>query len=79
MQRMFYLHIVAIPKKHISSFIDVTEGDTTLMNELMMVIREVTSQITKEYGACKIITNLDSYQDTNHLHWHIVYSERIRD
>ncbi len=78
--RPFYeVHIVAIPKKHISSFIDVTEDDTTLMNELMVVIRQVASQVTKKYGACKIITNLGSYQDTKHLHWHIVYGDRIRN
>lgn len=77
--RPFYeVHIVAIPKKHISSFIDVKAEDSLLMNELMSVIREVAAQITNEYGACKIITKLGSYQDTKHLHWHIVYGERIR-
>ncbi len=78
--RPFYeVHIVAIPKKHISSFVDVNEEDSFVMNELMSVIREVAAQITNEYGACKIITNLGSYQDTKHLHWHIVYGERIRN
>ncbi|PAD66633.1 HIT family hydrolase [Bacillus sp. 7586-K] len=77
--RPFYeVHIVAIPKKHISSFVDVNEEDSFVMNELISVIREVAAQITNEYGACKIITNLGSYQDTKHLHWHIVYGERIR-
>lgn len=77
--RPFYeVHIVAIPKKHISSFIDVNVEDSFVMNELMIVIREVAAQITNKYGACKIITNLGSYQDTKHLHWHIVYGERIR-
>ncbi|MDQ0227812.1 HIT family protein [Metabacillus niabensis] len=77
--RPFYeVHIVAIPKKHISSFVDVNPEDSFVMNELMNVIREVAAQITNEYGACKIITNLGSYQDTKHLHWHIVYGERIR-
>ena len=29
--------------------------------------------VTKENGACKVITNLGNYQDSKHLHWHIVY------
>ena len=59
--RPFYeVHIVAIPKKHISSFVDVNEEDSFVMNELISVIREVAVQITNEYGACKIITNLGS-------------------
>jgi histidine triad (HIT) family protein len=71
--RPFYpIHIVAIPKKHISSLITLDERDNELLLELMSVVKEVASKVTDEHGACRIITNLGDYQDFKHLHWHIV-------
>lgn len=74
--RPFYpIHIVAIPKKHISSFITLKESDNDLLLELLGVIREVASLVTREKGACKVITNIGDYQDSKHLHWHIISGE----
>jgi histidine triad (HIT) family protein len=72
--RPFYpVHIVAIPKKHISSLITLEESDNDIILELMGVIKKVAAMVTEENGACKVITNLGNYQDSKHLHWHIVY------
>lgn len=69
----FYLvHIVAIPKKHISSLITLEESDDKLLLELLRVIKQVATMVTEENGACRVITNLGDYQDSKHLHWHIV-------
>jgi histidine triad (HIT) family protein len=71
--RPFYpVHIVAIPKKHISSLIAVEESANGLMLELLRVIKKVATMVTEENGACRVITNLGNYQDSKHLHWHIV-------
>jgi histidine triad (HIT) family protein len=76
--RPFYpVHIVAIPKKHIPSFIAIEERDNDLLLELLGVIREVASMVTQENGACKVITNIGEYQDSKHLHWHIVSGETM--
>jgi histidine triad (HIT) family protein len=76
----FYpVHIVAIPKKHISSLITIEENDLPLLLELMLVIKEVAAQVTEEYGSCKVITNLGKYQDSKHLHWHIVSGEPLNN
>ncbi len=40
--------------------------------ELLSVIKKVAAMVTEEYGACRILTNLGAYQDSKHLHWHIV-------
>ncbi|MDM5317398.1 HIT domain-containing protein [Fictibacillus sp. b24] len=69
----FYpIHIVTIPKKHITSLLDLKEEDNELILEMIKVIKEVTAIVTKEHGACKVITNIGNYQDSKHLHWHIV-------
>jgi histidine triad (HIT) family protein len=77
--RPFYpVHIVAIPKKHISSLIALEDSDNELLLELLSVIKKVATKVTKENGACKVITNLGSYQDSKHLHWHIVSGKPLR-
>jgi len=71
--RPFYpVHIVAIPKKHISSLITLGDSDNELLLELMGVIKKVATMVTEEHGACRVITNLGNYQESKHLHWHIV-------
>ncbi|AST91234.1 HIT family hydrolase [Sutcliffiella cohnii] len=72
------VHIVAIPKRHISSFITLEESDNELLMELMGVIQKVAKMVTEKHGACRIITNLGEYQDSKHLHWHIVSGEQMR-
>jgi histidine triad (HIT) family protein len=69
-------HIVVIPKKHISSLITITEEENALLLELLSVVKRVAADIVSEHGACRVITNLGEYQDSKHLHWHVVYGSR---
>ncbi len=75
----FYpVHIVAIPKKHISSLLTLEESDHPLLLELMTVIQSTAKMVTEEYGACRVITNLGKYQDSKHLHWHIISGSPLK-
>ncbi|WP_164669779.1 HIT domain-containing protein [Virgibacillus doumboii] len=77
--RPFYpVHIVAIPKKHIPSLITMEESDNDILLELMQVIKEVAAMVTGEHGASKVITNLGKYQESKHLHWHIVSGRALK-
>ncbi|GAA0493558.1 HIT domain-containing protein [Salinibacillus aidingensis] len=62
------VHIVAIPKKHISSLITLEDSDNELLLELLGVIKQVATMVTEENGACRVITNIGEYQDSKHLH-----------
>jgi len=76
--RPFYpVHIVAIPKKHIPSLVAMDEGDNDLLLELMGVVRKVAAQVVAEHGACRVITNLGNYQDSKHLHFHVVFGKPL--
>lgn len=71
--RPFYpIHIVVIPKLHIPSLVDFEPGDDALLLEMMAVIREVAAQVLAEHGSCRVVTNLGDYQESKHLHWHVV-------
>lgn len=69
------VHVVVIPKVHVPSL--TTGCDDALLLELMTVVRRVAGSIEKEHGACRVITNLGAYQDSKHLHWHVVSGPRL--
>ena len=68
-------HIVVIPKKHISSLITLKNEDSDLLIEIITVVKEVAQQTVNRYGACRVITNLGEYQESKHLHWHVIYGK----
>jgi histidine triad (HIT) family protein len=74
--RPFYLvHIVVIPKRHIASLLALQPEDDHLLIELFAIIKQVAAQVIAEQGACRVLTNLGEYQDSKHLHWHIISGE----
>jgi histidine triad (HIT) family protein len=74
--RPFYLvHIVVIPKRHISSLLALQPADDHLLIDLFAIIKQVAAQVIAEQGACRVLTNLGDYQDSKHLHWHVISGE----
>ena len=65
------VHIVVTTRKHISSLLDLPD-ELELARELLLVVAEVAGEVKDEEGACRVITNLGSYQDSKHLHLHVV-------
>ncbi|MBX7172939.1 MAG: HIT domain-containing protein [Pyrinomonadaceae bacterium] len=72
------IHIVVIPKKHISSLLTLEKEDELLLLELFSVIKEVAEKILNEKGAARVLTNLGKYQESKHLHFHINSGDQIR-
>ena len=72
------VHIVVIPKRHISSLLTLEESDEQILLELLRVVREVAKDVLAEHGACRVLTNLGKYQDSKHLHWHVSSGEPQR-
>lgn len=65
------VHIVVTPKKHISSILEL--DDTEIALELIDVLKSVAGEVNKKHASCRIITNLGDYQDSKHLHFHIIH------
>jgi histidine triad (HIT) family protein len=68
----YQCHIVVIPKRHIGSLIALDEGDDDLLLEMMAVVQRVAGRVVAEQGRCRVVTNLGTYQESKHLHWHII-------
>jgi histidine triad (HIT) family protein len=76
--RPFYpVHIVAIPKRHIPSLLALEPADNDLLLELMRVVKQAAAQVVAEHGACRVITNMGNYQDSKHLHFHVVFGQPL--
>ena len=69
------LHIVVIPKQHIPSLLEI--DDDALLAELFGVIKAVAAQVVAEHGAARVVTNLGAYQDSKHLHWHVISGQAL--
>jgi histidine triad (HIT) family protein len=72
------VHMVVIPKRHIASLLELEPEDGPLLLEILTVICQLAAQVTAEHGACRVVTNLGEYQDSKHLHWHVISGEYLR-
>jgi histidine triad (HIT) family protein len=69
-------HIVVIPKRHIASMLTLTKEDEPVFLEMITVIQSLAAKMVAEHGAARILTNLGEYQDSKHLHYHIIFGEQ---
>lgn len=76
--RPFYpVHIVVIPKQHISSLLTLDTQDSALIVEMLNVLQTVAAQVVAQHGACRVLTNLGEYQESKHLHWHVISGKAL--
>ncbi|MBG6135900.1 HIT domain-containing protein [Longispora fulva] len=71
-------HIVVVPKVHVPSLVDLGGADEALLHEVLAVVRRVAEQVTRDHGACRVVTNIGEYQDSKHLHFHVGAGSPLR-
>ena len=72
------VHIVVIPKRHIDSLLTLTAADHDLVQAMLTVVQQVAAGVVAAHGACRVITNLGHYQESQHLHWHVISGAPLR-
>ena len=70
------VHVVVIPKVHVGSLLTI--DDNKLLIELMDAVKSVAAKVVDEHGAARVLTNLGRYQDSKHLHFHVLSGEQLR-
>ncbi|MBL7053563.1 MAG: HIT domain-containing protein [Candidatus Portnoybacteria bacterium] len=70
-------HIVIIPKKHIKDLISVSDKDMPIILEILKVARDLAKDLNLNNGV-KLLTNLGKFQDTPHIHFHLIEGKKIR-
>ena len=68
------VHIVVVPKRHVVSLLDPALDDALVVS-MLGAVRSVAASVLAENGACRVLTNMGKYQDTKHLHWHVIAGE----
>ncbi len=70
------LHIVIVPKKHIDNLL---ESNLEIIKEVFEIARQIIIGLKLNEKNYKIILNGGSFQDSQHLHFHLVSGERIEN
>jgi len=64
------IHIVIIPKQHIRRLVELE--DLSLIKEIFIVAQDIIKEKKLAETNYKIITNGGDFQDSQHLHFHLV-------
>lgn len=72
------VHVLIIPKKHISSLDDVREEDSELLGYIMLKVREIAAELGLENGY-RLVNNCgeDGLQTVRHLHFHLLGRRKL--
>jgi histidine triad (HIT) family protein len=68
-------HIVIIPKKHILDLVSTKDDELEIIDEIITVARNLSKKLNKNEWI-RLITNMGKFQDTPHLHFHLVVWEK---
>ncbi len=72
------VHVLVIPKKHLTSLDEVKEEDMELMGHIMFKIHEIAAALELEKGYRVVVnTGEDAFQTVKHLHFHILGKRKL--
>ena len=73
------VHILVIPKKHISSLIDLNEEDELVIGRIYTVINKIVKQEGIDEKGFRVVVNCgeDGGQEVKHLHFHIIGGKKL--
>lgn len=68
------VHVLIIPKKHIASFNELTEGDGSLISKMILVMQKIASEQGISQTGYRIVSNCGEQggQTVGHLHFHLL-------
>lgn len=73
------VHVLVIPKKHITSLLELKEEDKDLLFHIFNKINEIAEIVGVAKTGFRVISNVgeDSGQAVKHLHFHILGGEKL--
>jgi histidine triad (HIT) family protein len=66
-------HVIVIPKKEISSLVELSDDDATLVGHLIVTIRKLAEELKLDDGY-RVVVNCGAHagQSVDHLHFHLL-------
>ncbi|WP_026884884.1 histidine triad nucleotide-binding protein [Clostridium akagii] len=74
------VHVIVIPKKHISSLNDLTVNDEEVIGHIYTVIRKITKELGIADSGYRVVSNCneDGGQTVPHVHFHVLGGKKLR-
>lgn len=68
------VHVLIIPKKHISSVMKIEDGDAKLLSSIFNVAKKLAKEFNIAESGFRIVTNCgkDGGQSVDHMHFHLL-------
>lgn len=67
------VHVLVIPKKHISHVDEIEEEDKDLIGHIYLTIKKISKDLELENGFRVVVNNKeDGGQSVSHLHFHLL-------
>jgi len=75
------IHILVIPKKHITSLLEVKPEDSKLIAKIYDVINKIAKDMQIEKNGFRVIVNCGkgAGQEVMHLHFHVLAGKKLGD
>ena len=75
------IHILVIPKKHITNLLEVKPEDSKLISKIYEVINKLAKDLNIEKNGFRVIVNCgkDAGQEVMHLHFHLLAGKKLGD
>ncbi|MBR3162908.1 MAG: histidine triad nucleotide-binding protein [Clostridia bacterium] len=73
------IHILVIPKKHISSLADMENGDEVIVGKIYKVINKIAEEKGFKKDGYRVIVNCgeNGGQEVMHLHFHVLAGKKL--
>ena len=75
------VHVVLVPKKHITALSEANEEDQALLGHLLLAANKIAAATGIAQSGYRVITNIgaDACQSVKHLHLHVIGGEQLAD
>lgn len=75
------VHILIIPKKHISSILDATDVDANLLGKMIVAAKSIAEKKNLKDTGFRLVINSgrEAGQIVDHLHLHLLGGEKLKD
>ena len=73
------IHVLVIPKKHITSLAKMEDGDEKIISKIYKVINEIAEKQGFKEKGYRVIVNCgeDGGQEVEHLHFHLLAGKKL--
>jgi len=73
------IHVLFIPKKHMTSLNDAKENDTALLGNILLKIKNVAASLGVSNSGYRVVINCnkDAGQEVAHIHAHLLGGRKL--